>query len=78
MMTEYTVTGVVPTPMYVPRNPVYGHHYSTMPKGDPYPVGEAGHTISVTSTSKTVAAQLADVLGRVLEDVTVEEAPDES
>jgi hypothetical protein len=62
----YKVTGVIPTPMYNPKRPVFDHDESTRPprtgkRSLPYPVGAAGRVVEVISDSPTVAETLAGV-----------------
>lgn len=70
---SYTVTATVPTPLYRPKHPVYQHHDSTAPKetAKPYPDGSVGRIISVISKSEIVAKELATILAKVFDDVTV-------
>jgi hypothetical protein len=68
----YKVTGTIPTPMSNPRRPAFDHHPSTEPSKKAEAIGEAGHTVTVTTESKTVADQLVSVYEKVFEKVTVE------
>jgi hypothetical protein len=70
----HTVTATVPTPVYRPRYPVFQHHPSTAPGRNvhPYANGTKGRKITVTSESLTVARQLADIIGKVLQDVVID------
>lgn len=57
--TKFVVTGEVPQPIYNPKRPVhYLPDHVTVPADAN---GEAGRTISVTTTSYDVAQQLASV-----------------
>lgn len=70
-MTQFTVTGVVPTPRSNPDYPVHDLHEST-PKGKARDIGESGRTVSVTTESPWVAEQLASIFSKVYADVTVD------
>lgn len=71
---SHTVTATVPTPMYDPRHPVFVYEPSTLPNARRQN-GEAGRTISVVARSLPVAMELAEVLGRVLDNLTIDGKP---
>jgi hypothetical protein len=68
----YKVIGTIPTPMSNPRRTAFDHHPSTEPGGKPVQIGEAGHTVEVTTESEAVADQLASVFEKVYNDVEIE------
>lgn len=72
LIKGYKVTGVIPTPISNPRRPYYDHHPSTEPKGKAEQIGEAGHTVEVTTASETVADQLASVFEKLYHNVEIE------
>ena len=71
---SHTIVGTVPTPMYRPLRPVFQHDVSTAikPTTRPYPDGEAGRTVSVTSESLSVAYEVAAIMAKVFKHVTVD------
>lgn len=71
----HIITAVVPTPMYRPGHPVFGHHDSTAPTGPSHRNGDKGRTITVTSESPTVATEVAHVIAKVLQDVRIDGEP---
>jgi len=73
---SYTITGVVPQPMYDPKRPVFQHDPSTMPpqtgkRSKPYPVGEAGRTVTVQTGTQARMRTFKAIFEALFEDVTV-------
>lgn len=70
-VTSYTVTGVIPQPMYDATKPVFLHEPGTYKNLKSKPNGEAGRKVSVTTESKWAADQLVSVFEKVYENVAV-------